>query len=130
MRVALKQIKTYVRFALVLVVVIAILLVLWNNRSYTVKFWFFGITDISKPVNVVWLLLSTALATRTVMWLTSFAISLWRDFRELKQMQNDENEKKERQRRESELEEREQRLDEKLKQVLDENENEQTGETP
>ena len=36
MRVALKQIKTYVRFTLVLVVVIAILLVLVKNYGNTV----------------------------------------------------------------------------------------------
>ena len=130
MRVALKQIKTYVRFTLVLVVVVAILLVLVKNYGNTVEFWFFGLTDASKPVNVVWLLLSTALATRTVMWLTSFATGLWRDFRELKQIQAVEKEKKDFQKRESELEEREQRLDEKLNQDIDENEIEQTGDTP
>lgn len=130
MRVALKQIKTYVRLSLVLVVVIAILLVLVKNYGNRVEFWFFGLTDASKPVNVVWLLMSTALATRTIMWLTSFATGLWRDFRELKKIQSVEKEKKDRERRESELVEREKRLDEKLNQVLDENENEQTGDTP
>lgn len=130
MRVALKQIKTYVRFTLVLVVVIAILLVLVKNYGNTVEFWFFGLTDASKPVNVVWLLLSTALATRTVMWLASFATGLWRDFRELKQMQVVEKKKKDLQKRESELEDREQRLDEKFNQVIDENEIEQTGDLP
>ena len=37
-------------------------LVLYENRANYVEVWFFGLTDESKKVNVVWLMLSTALS--------------------------------------------------------------------
>ena len=128
MRVALKQIKTYLRLALVLFAGVTIFLVLVKNRSNTVEFWFFGLTDTSKPVNVVWLLVSTAAVTRATMWLVRLGVGLWREFRELKRLQSVEHAKKLQQKRAAELDEREKRFNEKMKKVLDENENEKAGE--
>ncbi len=122
MRVALKQIKSYSRLILVLVAAVAILIVLFKNRSNTVTFWFFGFTDTDKPVNVVWLLISTAAATRIALWVINFGLGMFRDFKELKRLKAVESEQDKQKKREADLNKREQRLDDKLKQALDENE--------
>src|SRR3972149_4683102 len=65
MTLAIKQVKVYRRTIAVVLVVGAVGLVLFKNRTNYVEVWFFGLTDESKKVNVVWLMLSTALCTLT-----------------------------------------------------------------
>lgn len=123
MRVALKQIKSYSRLILVLIAAVVILIVLYMNKDYSVKFWFFGLTDTNKPVNVVWLLVSTAAATRISLWVIKLGLGMFRDFKELKRLKAVELEQNKHQKREAELNRREQQLEEKLKQVVDEKNN-------
>lgn len=121
MRVALKQIKSYSRLILVLIAAVVILIVLYMNKDYSVKFWFFGLTDTNKPVNVVWLLVSTAAATRISLWVIKLGLGMFRDFKELKRLKAVELEQNKLQQREAQVEQREQCLNEKLKQALDGN---------
>ena len=87
MTLALKRLKVYVRSTLIVVVAVAIALVLFKNRDNEVSFWFFGIADESRPLNVIWLMLCTAVGTLVSWWVFSFAWGLFRDMREVKRQQ-------------------------------------------
>ena len=115
MSLAIKRLKVYLRTSIVVVVVGAIGLVLFKNRANYVEVWFFGLTDESKKVNVVWLMLSTALGTLTAWRIVWFARGLWRDMREVAKQKAIEEATKLQERRAAELEERERRIEEKLK---------------
>lgn len=115
MTLAIKQVKVYLRTIAVVLVVGAVGLVLFKNRSHYVEVWFFGLTDESKKVNVVWLMLSTALGTLTAWRVVWFARGLWRDMREVARLKAIEETDKQYKQRAAELEERERRIEEKLK---------------
>lgn len=117
MSLAYKQVKVYVRVTLVVTIMLAFAIVLFMNRKHTVKFWFFGLTDASKEINVVWLVLSTAAAAKTLWWALSFTLSLRRDFQELKKQREEEIQEIARAAREKELEERERQLTRKMKET-------------
>lgn len=112
---AMKRLTVYLRVLIVLLVVGAIGLVLFKNRSYTVHVWFFGLTDAGKPVNVVWVMVWTAGFTRAVWWVVSFTHGLMRDYRELNRKRAAVEAEKRHQQRAAELEERERRIEEKLR---------------
>ncbi len=112
---AMKRLTVYLRGLVVLLVVGAIGLVLFKNRSYTVQLWFFGLTDAGKPVNVVWVMVWTAGFTRAAWWVISFTRGLIRDYREMKRERAAAEAEKLHQQRAAELEERERRIEEKLK---------------
>ncbi len=84
MRLAIKTFTVYLRVLVVLLVVGAIGLILFKNRSYTVNVWLFGLTDPSKSVNVVWVMLATAVCTLTVWWIVSLGRGLVHDLREVR----------------------------------------------
>ena len=115
MSLAIQRLKVYLRTSIVVVVVGAIGLVLFKNRANYVEVWFFGLTDESKKVNVVWLMLSTALGTLTAWRIVWFARGLWRDLREVARQKAIEEATKLQERRAAELDERERRIEEKLK---------------
>ena len=115
MSLAIKRLKVYLRTSIVVVVVGAIGLVLFKNRANYVEVWFFGLTDESKKVNVVWLMLSTALGTLTAWRVVWFARGLWRDMREVARLKAIEEADQKHKQRAAELEERERRIEEKLK---------------
>lgn len=112
---AIKRLTIYLRVLIVLLVVGAIGLVLFENRSYTVQVWFFGLTDASKQVNVVWVMVWTAGFTRAAWWVISFTRGLVRDYRKMKRERAVAESEKLHQQRAAELEERERRIEEKLK---------------
>ena len=115
MSLAIKRLKVYLRTSIVVVVVGAIGLVLFENRANYVEVWFFGLTDESKKVNVVWLMLSTALGTLTAWRIVWFARGLWRDLREVGRLAAVEEATKLHEKRAAELDERERRIEETLK---------------
>jgi hypothetical protein len=82
----MKQLKVYARGALVLIVVVAVGLVLFKNRSNAVSIWFFGLTDEAMPVNVIWLILFTAASTLVAWWTFRLGWGLWRDIRKMKRL--------------------------------------------
>ena len=115
MTLAIKQVKVYLRTIAVVLVVGAVGLVLFKNRTNYVEVWFFGLTDESKKVNVVWLMLSTALGTLTAWRVVWFARGLWRDLREVARLKAIEETDQQHKQRAAELEQRERRIEEKLK---------------
>lgn len=81
MNLANRPWKLYLRLVVVAVVLLAALLVLFMNRTNYVRVWFFGLTS-GQPVNVVWLMLSTALGTMTGWRVFAFSRGLLRDLRD------------------------------------------------
>ena len=118
MTLALKRFKVYVRSTLIVVVAVAIGLVLLNNRDNVVSFWFFGLTDESRPLNVIWLMLCTAAGTLVSWWVFSFGWGLWRDMREVKRQQTMDEVAKGLAKRQAEMDERDRRIDEKLERAI------------
>lgn len=118
MSVAWKRWTVYVRGGLVVAAVLAIGLVLFQNRANKVAFWFFGLTDDARPVNVVWLMLGTASGTLFVWRVLRFGRGLWRDARELKRLDEAKRKNAELDRRRADLEERERRIDDKVKRAV------------
>ncbi len=120
MSVAFKQLGVYVRGVFILVVAVAISLVLFKNRGNEVSFWFFGLTG-DTEINVVWLILCTAAGTLVTWWALSLGRGLWRDMRDVKQVQAIDKAANKLDKRTTELEARERRIDEKLRQAIEEN---------
>lgn len=121
MSLAWRQLKAYVRLALVVIVVLAIALMLYNNRAKSVALWFFWLRDEQQPINVVFLMLWTAVGTLISWWVLSFGWELFRDMREIKRQSRLERAKKELTEREAELQRRERQLDEKVDRVIGNN---------
>lgn len=114
MSLAFRQLKVYLRIALIVLIGIGVALVLFKNRAYEVGFWFFWLRDETQPVNVVWLLLCTAVGTLLTWWVLSIAWGLIRDWRELKRLKANAELVKAQAKHEAELTEREKRLQKKL----------------
>ena len=114
MSLAFRQFKVYLRIALIVLIGIGVALVLFNNRAYSVRFWFFGLREHTEPINVVWLMLCTALGTLLTWWVLSIAWGLIRDWRELKRLKANAELVKAQTKHEAELTVREKRLQEKL----------------
>jgi len=119
MNLAIKRAKVYLRVSIVAAVVGAFGLILFKNRSNEVTVWFFGLTDTSKPINVVWLILSTVAATRAAIWVLSVGKGLWSDVLELRRQKAAELEAEKQRQRVAQLEEREKRLTEKVDRAID-----------
>ncbi len=122
MSLASKRLTVYVRVVLIVLAVVAIGSVLWKNRANEVAFWFFWLTDATKPINVVWLMLCTAAGTLICWWAFLFGWGLWRDMREVKRKRAVEQAGEDLSKREAELNERDRRIDEKLKRAITEGE--------
>ena len=128
MSVAIKQIRVYVRGALVVLVALAIMLVLFKNRSHAVQFWFFGLTDGTKPINVVWLLLCTAVATLITWWIILLAWRLVREVRAIQRERAIAHVSTAIERRAAELDERERRIDKKVQKAITDNDDKEDDE--
>ncbi len=115
MKLAFKWLKLYGRGGLIVAVLGVVGLVLLKNRGHTVAFWFFGLTDDQRPVNVVWLILCTSAATLVSWWVLSLGWGLVRDMREVHRLRAISNANKELTQRATDLQERERRVDERLK---------------
>ena len=84
MNVAFKRIRAYARGIVILIVFLAICLVLFKNRRHEVPFWFFGLTDDTRPINVVSLIIGTA-STTLISWrVGALGWRVWRDLRDAK----------------------------------------------
>jgi hypothetical protein len=115
MKLLLKRIRTYAKLLLVVAVAIAVVLIIVYNRNHRVTFWFFGTYE---NVNVLWLLLSTALGAIVTYWVGLTVFSLWKDMRELSQESAKRSQEEQRRRRETELAEQERRIDAKRAEML------------
>lgn len=116
MHLAIKTFTVYLRVVVVLLVVGAIGLILFNNRSHTVSVWLFGLTNPNEPVNVVWVMLATSVVTLVAWWLVLLGRGLVRDFREVKRERESAATQKHTEQRVAELDERQRRVEQQLKQ--------------
>lgn len=110
----MKAFAVYLRVAVVLLVVGAIGLILFKNRSYTVSVWLFGLTDETKQVNVIWVILATAVSTLALWWGFALCRGLVRDVRALKREKEVALNKKRTDERMAELDARQRRIEQKL----------------
>lgn len=120
MKLAFKRLKVYGRGGLIVAVLGVVGLVLLKNRGHAVAFWFFGLTDDQRPVNVVWLILCTSAATLVSWWVLSLGWGLLRDMREVHRLRAISDANKELTQRATDLQERERRVDQRLKRALTE----------
>jgi hypothetical protein len=118
MSLAFKRLKVYVRCTLIVAAAVAIGLVLVKNRDNQVAFWFFGLTEETGRINVVWLMLCTAVGTLVSWWVFSFGWGLWREVREVRRLEASKHTAEELKKRETELNKRERRIDESLKRAI------------
>jgi len=113
---AWKRLTVYLRLSIIVLVVGTIAFVLFKNRNYRVKFWFFGLVDETKEINVVWVIVSTATVTRLIWSILAFCSKMWRDLREVRKQDAQKRMEESMKRREAELTEREARLNQKQNQ--------------
>ena len=122
MSLAFRRIKVYSRLTLIVLVVLAVGAVFWRNRDHSAKFWFFWLIDEQQPINVLWLMLCTAVGALLAYGLLS---TVWGLRKEMKKLAQD-TELRERERQQAEraktLQEQEQRIDAKLKKAVSEEE--------
>lgn len=116
----MKAFTVYLRVVVVLLVVGAIGLILFNNRTHTVNVWLFGLTDPSKPVNVVWVMLATALCTLAAWWLVSLGRGLIHDVRTVQRESAAAAARKATEQRVADLDARQKRVEEQLKKTVGE----------
>jgi type VI protein secretion system component VasK len=127
MSLAFKRLKVYVRSVLIAVVAILIVTVLFKNRGHEVSFWFFGLTDETERVNVVWLMVWTAIVALISWWVLTLGWSLWRDMRELKRLDASRRLQQAQDKRDEELKRRERRIDEKIQHAISREDSDAAG---
>ena len=120
MSLALRRVRVYSRLTLIVLVVIAICAVLWKNRNHQVEIWFFWLVDEGTPVNVIWLILCTAVGALVSYWVLSTVWGLGRDMKKVAADAALQAKEKEQQERSRQLKEQEERIDAKLKKAISE----------
>lgn len=120
MSVAFRQLRVYLRGAFVLIVAIAVVVILLENRANTVSFWFFGLTDEQRPINVVWLIVCTSAGTLVAWWAVALAWRLRHDIRELRGARALDEAAKTLDKRAEALDQREKRIDDKVRRAIGE----------
>ncbi len=115
MSVAIKKAKLYVKLVLIAVVVVMAVLVLFGNRNNNADVWFFkGYED----VNVLKLLLVTAIISIISFWILTAGFKLFREWREVSKQVAHQEKIKQLDTKADELEEQEQRIDDKINRAL------------
>lgn len=115
---ALRRIKVYLKLTLIVAVVVIGLLVIGMNRKHETDVWFF---HSFQDVNVVSLMLITAVASIVAWWGIVRLTGLWREIRELRRQERTNAELAEQKRLARELADREKRIDEKVRQAIRDN---------
>lgn len=117
MNLAFRTIAVYVKLALIAAVGIVLLLVVLMNRDNRVDFWFF---QKHEQVNVLYIILITAIVTVFVYWIVARIRGIFRQWRAVRDEKQKQRALAEQQRAAKELAEREKRIDEKLQRSLEE----------
>ena len=117
MTLVLRRIWVYLKLIAILAVIAMILAVVLMNRDYTVKFWFFTTYD---GVNVLWLILITAISAIIGWWGLFKVFGVLGEIREVRRQSEHERQLQEQRRLANELAERERRIDEKVKRSITE----------
>lgn len=117
MSLALKRIKVYLKLTAIVAVVAIILIIVLKNQDNTANIWFFGPYD---KVNVLWLILITAISSIASWWILLKVFGTLRELRGLRKARMEKQRIDEQQRLARELAEREKRIDEKLRRSITE----------
>jgi len=117
MSLALQRIKVYLKLTAIAAVVAVILLIVLMNLDKRTNVWFFGSYE---QVNVLWLILITAVSSIASWWVVLKVFGTLRELRDLRQARADRQKIDEQQRLARELTEREKRIDEKLRRSITE----------
>lgn len=112
MSLALKRIKVYLKLFAILAVLAVILLIVLRNQENKANIWFFTRYE---QVNVLWLILITAVASIASWWIFIKIFGTLRELRTVRQAGRERQRMEEQQRLARELAEREKRIDEKLR---------------
>ncbi len=81
----MKSLKVYAKLVLAVAAVLVVGAVVWNNRKHEVDVWFFKTYE---SVNVVWLILCSAVAAVFFRWILAAVSGVWRDLRELHRVES------------------------------------------
>ena len=115
MKLALRRIKVYGKLVVVGAIAVVALLIIFMNRSRTADVWFFHAYS---DVNVLWLILITAVASIVGWWGLRRIAGLVRDVREFRKTRQADALASEQRRLAKELAEREKRIDEKVRRSI------------
>lgn len=121
MTLAFKQVKVYTKLGLFLVVAVAIGAVLIKNRHHSVQVWFFGLVDPAKEVNVVWLMVWTAIGAVVSWWVLRTTLGLVKDMRELRREEELRERAKTQEELAARLRDQERRIDDKITKAITKN---------
>ncbi len=121
MSVAIKKAKLYLKLVLIAVVVVMIVLVVCNNRDKDASVWFFKEYP---QVNVLKLLLVTAVISIISFWILTTGFKLARQWREVSRQVAHQEKIKQLDSKADELEKQEQRIDDKINRALGEKQDE------
>ena len=119
MGLAFKQFKVYTKVVLVLAVALAVGFVLLKNREYRVPVWFFGLTDPRKEINVVWLILCSAVGAIVAWTVLRATLGVVQDLREVARAKEVQRRDRHQQELAAKLKEQERRIDEKISKAID-----------
>ncbi len=115
MNVAIKKTKLYVKLVLIAVVVVMAVVVLAMNYSRKADVWFF---KSHQDVNVLKLLLVTAIVSIISFWILTTGFKLIREWREVSKQVAHQEKVKQLDSKVDELEKQEQRIDDKINRAL------------
>ena len=115
MNIAFKKAKLYVKLVLIVVVVVMIVSVVCNNRDKDASVWFFKEYP---QVNVLKLLLVTAIISIISFWILTTGFKLARQWREVSKQVAHQEKMKQLDSKTDELEKQEQRIDNKINRAL------------
>jgi len=115
MNVAIKKARLYVKLVLIAVVVVMVVSVVCNNRGNHADVWFF---KEYKEVDVLKLLLYTAIISIISFWILTTGFKLTRQWREVSKQVAHQEKIKQLDSKADELEKQEQRIDDKINRAL------------
>ena len=115
MNVAIKKARLYVKLVLIAVVVVMVVLVLFNNRNNEANVWFFKEFP---NLNVLKLLLYTAIISIISFWILTTGFKLARQWREVSKQVAHQEKMKQLDSKADALEKQEQRIDDKINRAL------------
>lgn len=117
MSLALRRIQAYLKLVAIIAVVAMVLIIVLMNQNNLADIWFFGLY---RDVNVLWLILVTAVSSIGGWWIVRKVFRVLREMRELREERRRNQEREAQRRLAEELADREKRLDEKLRRSITE----------
>ncbi|UCD29697.1 MAG: hypothetical protein JSV03_04230 [Planctomycetota bacterium] len=117
MALALKSIKAYLKLGAIILLLVIALLIVFMNRNHKADIWFFRRYQ---QVNVLWLILVTAVISVIGWWMVRKIVSVVREVKQIRRSSKAEAKLDEQQRLAEKLLEREKRIDEKVRRSITE----------